>query len=59
MKEFKKVKYNTMKLWKTKKPISCMASKSAALQNDDTNNSNGIQMAPMLSGEFYIDCFVQ
>ncbi|XP_046803409.1 glutamate receptor-interacting protein 2 isoform X2 [Lucilia cuprina] len=40
-----------MKLWKTKKPISCVSGKSGALKNEDKLDTNGanIQMGPMLS----------
>lgn len=42
-----------MKLWKTKKPISCVSGKSGALKNEDKHETNGanIQMGPMLSGK--------
>ena len=46
-----------MKLWKTKKPISCVSGKSGTLKNEDKLDSNGgtsIQMAPMLSGKFFV-----
>nr|XP_013099613.1 unnamed protein product [Stomoxys calcitrans] len=40
-----------MKLWKTKKPISCVSGRSGALKNDEKHDStNGaMQLAPMLS----------
>lgn len=42
-----------MKLWKTKKPISCVSGKTGALKNEDKHETNGaMQMAPMLSGKF-------
>lgn len=47
-----------MKLWKAKKPISCVPGKSAALKNEDKldggNNSGGIPLTPIVSGEFQI-----
>lgn len=44
-----------MKLWKAKKPISCVPGKSAALKNEDKldggSNSGGIPLTPLVSGE--------
>uniref|UniRef100_A0A0K8VFY4 Glutamate receptor-interacting protein 2 n=1 Tax=Bactrocera latifrons TaxID=174628 RepID=A0A0K8VFY4_BACLA len=42
-----------MKLWKAKKPISCVPGKSVALKNEDKldggNNSGGIPLTPIVS----------
>ncbi|XP_053948766.1 glutamate receptor-interacting protein 2 isoform X2 [Anastrepha ludens] len=42
-----------MKLWKAKKPISCVPGKSAALKNEDKvdngNNAGGIPLTPIVS----------
>uniref|UniRef100_A0A1I8MLA0 PDZ domain-containing protein n=1 Tax=Musca domestica TaxID=7370 RepID=A0A1I8MLA0_MUSDO len=41
-----------MKLWKTKKPISCVSGRSGPLKNDDKHDAVGngaMQLAPMLS----------
>ncbi|XP_004525107.1 glutamate receptor-interacting protein 1 [Ceratitis capitata] len=42
-----------MKLWKAKKPISCVPGKSAALKNEDKldggNNGGGIPLTPIVS----------